>query len=163
VPVNHQHQQVIARPVPSLLGALEQALDLAGVEEILVAFMGVGCMRSGALGRSTLMKVCGVASRSPASITCTICICSIRALAPLSAQFNGGGSIHRRLLAVGNDYAVGVDRMPTRYLFLQHILENQRRVAFERVALAASARWPCGRSKIQYAQRPDDTHSLGVP
>jgi len=52
--VHHQHQQVVAGAVPCLLGALEQALDLAGVEEVLVALMRVGCMRRDPLGNGTL-------------------------------------------------------------------------------------------------------------
>jgi len=39
---------------------------------------------------------------------------------------------------LGHDYAVGVGGMLARDLLLQHILENQRGVAFERIAVAAA-------------------------
>ena len=39
----HEHEQVVARPVPAGAGGLEQALDLGRAEEVASAFVVVGC------------------------------------------------------------------------------------------------------------------------
>ena len=41
VSIQHQHQQMVACPVPSVLGTLEQAIDLAGIEEVLAALVAL--------------------------------------------------------------------------------------------------------------------------